>query len=110
MDFGRWKPWILCIEACKPGTEELDYSSWENIVLNAGYCYVQTVGLNRWYVAKEKQELEIIDISELKKIYKIKKYSVEKNLIKRLIINLYWLDTMKPVRIFWRKIKNGFKQ
>ena len=111
MDFTKYRPWILCIEACRPGTEELDYSSWESLLLQNNYHYVRTVGLNRWYVAKEKKEIadRILGIRQLKGFYRIKKYDKEKNLLKKTAVRIYWLDFMKPVRNTWRRIKQRVK-
>lgn len=83
MDFTKYRPWILCIEACRPGTEELDYSWWESLLLQNNYHYVRTVGLNRWYVAKEEKAIAdmILGIRQLKGIYRIKSRNMTKEKI-----------------------------
>jgi FkbM family methyltransferase len=55
MDFTRFRPWVLCIEATEPMKVEIPtYQEWESDVLAAGYQFVQTDGLNRFYVAHER--------------------------------------------------------
>jgi FkbM family methyltransferase len=53
MDFSRFRPWILVIEATKPNSTEEVYSEWQESVLSAGYMLAYTDGLNRFYVAIE---------------------------------------------------------
>lgn len=57
MDFSRFRPWILCIEATEPMRVHVHtHDAWEPILLAADYQYTQFDGLNRWYVAKEHPE------------------------------------------------------
>lgn len=51
------RPWIMVIEATIPSEPELDYASWDPILIAAGYLFVYFDGLNRFYVAKEHAEL-----------------------------------------------------
>jgi FkbM family methyltransferase len=52
MDFTKWRPWILLIEA------PFDtHPSWEKIVTDAAYRFVQYDGLNRFYLAEEHSNL-----------------------------------------------------
>lgn len=53
MDFERWRPRIVLVEAVRPLTQEPSHQSWEPILLNHGYIYAQFDGLNRWYVREE---------------------------------------------------------
>jgi FkbM family methyltransferase len=57
MDFTRWRPWILVIEATLPNSRETNHASWEHLVTDHGYRYAWFDGLNRYYVAKEHAEL-----------------------------------------------------
>ena len=57
MDFGRFRPWILVIEATEPGTPTVTSLDWEQLVLDAGYAFAGFDGLNRYYVADEHSEL-----------------------------------------------------
>ena len=56
-DFSRFRPWILVIEATKPNSTEEIHGEWESTVLSADYDLGYTDGLNRFYVAKEHDEL-----------------------------------------------------
>ena len=51
------RPWILVVEATVPNSNTPNYSSWEPIVLDAGYRCVYKDGLNRFYLAGEHDEL-----------------------------------------------------
>lgn len=54
MDFGRFRPWILCIEATEPNRfDRPTHQDWEHMLLAADYTFVQFDGQNRWYVANE---------------------------------------------------------
>ena len=57
MDFTRWRPWVLVIEATLPNSRETNHQSWEGMVVGQGYRFVWFDGLNRWYVADEHPEL-----------------------------------------------------
>jgi FkbM family methyltransferase len=57
MDFKRFRPWILCIEATEPMKVHVHtHEAWEPMVLAADYTFVGFDGLNRWYVANEHPE------------------------------------------------------
>jgi FkbM family methyltransferase len=56
-DFSRFRPWIIVIEATKPNSTEEIHGEWESTVLSADYDLGYTDGLNRFYVAKERDEL-----------------------------------------------------
>jgi FkbM family methyltransferase len=57
MDFARWRPWVLVIEATLPGSRVTNHESWEHLVVDAGYRFAWFDGLNRYYVAAEHPEL-----------------------------------------------------
>lgn len=54
MDFTRWRPWILLIEASCFETPE-----WEALLNSAGYEFAVMDGINRYYVAREHAHLRI---------------------------------------------------
>lgn len=58
MDFQRWRPWILVVEATVPMSQNTVHQSWEPLVTDAGYEFVYFDGLNRYYVAQEHAELK----------------------------------------------------
>jgi FkbM family methyltransferase len=57
MDFHRWRPWILVVEATRPQTRITHHDEWESLVLNAGYRFSYFDGLNHYYIAEEHPEL-----------------------------------------------------
>jgi FkbM family methyltransferase len=57
-DLGRWRPWVLCVEATEPNSRRPSHEAWEPEVLAAGYSLVAFDGLNRWYLADEHPEIE----------------------------------------------------
>jgi FkbM family methyltransferase len=56
-DWSQNRPWILVIEATIPSSPISTHEHWEAIVLNAGYRLAYNDGLNRFYVAAERQEI-----------------------------------------------------
>jgi FkbM family methyltransferase len=57
MDFERWRPWILVIEATMPNSRETNHETWEAMVTGKRYQFAYFDGLNRYYVAAEHREL-----------------------------------------------------
>ncbi len=57
-DWMHYRPWIIVVEATKPMSQIENYAEWEPILLEASYEFVYADGLNRFYVAKEHQELK----------------------------------------------------
>jgi FkbM family methyltransferase len=57
MDFERWRPWVLVIEATLPNSRETNHETWEHLVTSQRYRYAWFDGLNRYYVAEEHQAL-----------------------------------------------------
>ena len=53
-DFQRFRPWIVVVEATRPGTTIQTHEQWEHVLTNAAYPFVWYDGLNRYYVAEEK--------------------------------------------------------
>lgn len=56
LDFSRFRPWVLIIEATEPRTTTRTHESWEPLVIEAGYTYCLFDGISRFYVANEKRE------------------------------------------------------
>jgi FkbM family methyltransferase len=51
------RPWIVVVEATRPGTREPAHATWEPLLLEAGYRHVYADGLNRFYLAAEHDAL-----------------------------------------------------
>ncbi|CNF03553.1 FkbM family methyltransferase [Yersinia frederiksenii] len=56
-NFKKYRPWIIVIEATKPGTQELHYEHWEYLILADGYEFAFFDGINRYYYASERKEI-----------------------------------------------------
>ncbi|MET0322716.1 MAG: FkbM family methyltransferase, partial [Duganella sp.] len=57
MDFQRWRPWVLVIEATIPNSRTTNHEQWEGLVTPHDYRYAYFDGLNRYYVAAERSHL-----------------------------------------------------
>ncbi|MDD2799971.1 MAG: FkbM family methyltransferase [Methylococcales bacterium] len=57
MDFGRFRPWIVVVEATRPNSTEEDYFEWEGLLVEANYLFAYADGLNRFYLALEHKYL-----------------------------------------------------
>jgi FkbM family methyltransferase len=57
MDWQRWRPWVLVIEATLPNSRVTNHETWESLVTTRGYRFAWFDGLNRYYVADEHAEL-----------------------------------------------------
>jgi FkbM family methyltransferase len=57
MDFTRWRPRVLVIEATEPCTPIPCHDRWEDLVLPRGYQFAFFDGLNRYYVRDEDSQL-----------------------------------------------------
>jgi FkbM family methyltransferase len=57
MDFARWRPWVLVIEATLPNSRTTNHDTWEHLVTGHGYRFAWFDGLNRYYVAAEQAAL-----------------------------------------------------
>lgn len=58
MDFKRFRPWIVVVEATLPGSRDSAHAAWESLVAGQHYSFVYFDGLNRYYVADEHPELK----------------------------------------------------
>lgn len=57
MDFHRWRPKVLVIEATHPSSPEPSHEQWEHLVLPFDYRFAYFDGLNRYYVRNEDESL-----------------------------------------------------
>lgn len=57
LDFQRYRPWVVVVEATRPNTTQEVHAQWEPLLLKADYQFVYADGLNRFYVAGERQAL-----------------------------------------------------
>ncbi len=57
-DFENFRPEILIVESTLPNTDIPNYEKWENIVLKNNYHFAYAHGVNRYYVAEEKKEMD----------------------------------------------------
>jgi FkbM family methyltransferase len=58
MDFNRFRPWIVLLEATEPNSQVTNFEDWEDLLLQAGYEFVYFDGLNRFYLANEHSDLK----------------------------------------------------
>lgn len=58
LDLKKIRPWIILVESTQPLTQIENYDEWERILLLSDYEYCYFDGLNRFYVAKEHDELK----------------------------------------------------
>ena len=57
MDFVRWRPWIVLVEAMRPNSRDSNHHEWETLLLEHDYRFANFDGLNRYYVAAEHPAL-----------------------------------------------------
>jgi FkbM family methyltransferase len=57
MDFQRWRPWVVVVEATLPNSRVTNHESWESLITGQGYQFAWFDGLNRYYVADEQSAL-----------------------------------------------------
>jgi FkbM family methyltransferase len=57
IDFKRYQPRVIMAESTSPLTEVATYQRWESILINNGYIFAMTDGLNRYYVHKSQESL-----------------------------------------------------
>ncbi len=57
MDFARWRPRVVLVEAVAPGSMAEAWGAWEPDLLARGYRFAFFDRLNRFYVAEEAKEL-----------------------------------------------------
>lgn len=110
-DFTRWRPWIICVEAEEPGTNEPRWKEWEGILLNYGYFFVGSSLPNRYYVSKEHSDIKdnFIDSDEIKKSYEVIQYKYsekeEKKMRKRDGITFLVSHPIASLKVLARKLR-----
>lgn len=57
-DLHRFRPWIVVVEATRPGSTETTHDRWEHLLTSQGYVFTMFDGLNRWYRSADHPELE----------------------------------------------------
>lgn len=57
MDFNRWQPRVLLIEATQPMTNTPTHNSWDGLIPRNVYDFVLFDGINRWYVRRGESDL-----------------------------------------------------
>ena len=57
MDFKRWRPRVVLVEAIAPGSMQESWQDWEPALLAAGYSFAFFDRLNRFYVTQEEAAL-----------------------------------------------------
>ncbi|WP_410211970.1 FkbM family methyltransferase [Aquirhabdus sp.] len=57
LDFERFRPWILIIEATLPNSQIKSYAGWDSYLKDMNYIFVYFDGLNRFYLAQEHKAL-----------------------------------------------------
>jgi hypothetical protein len=57
-DFARFSPWIVMIEATEPLSTIETHRLWEGILASVNYDFTLYDGLNRFYLASEKEDLQ----------------------------------------------------
>lgn len=58
MDFSLVRPWIVVVEATLPNSTVENHQDWEPLLLANDYFPVYADGLNRFYLAREKEDLQ----------------------------------------------------
>lgn len=78
-DFTKYRPWIICIESTIPESFVPCYDEWEDILISKDYVFAKMIGVNRYYVAKEHNEMieRILSKDELKQLYLIYSANVQ---------------------------------
>jgi FkbM family methyltransferase len=57
LDFARFPPTVVVIEATAPLTEAETQQNWESVLFRAGYVFALDDGLNRYYVQPSRPDL-----------------------------------------------------
>jgi FkbM family methyltransferase len=57
MDFDRFRPWVVVVEATEPQSQTATAEKWEDLLIASNYQHAYFDGLNEFYVAAERSEL-----------------------------------------------------
>lgn len=55
--WNKFRPWVVVVEATMPMSQVENHEEWESILTDSEYLFAYADGLNRFYVAKEHEEL-----------------------------------------------------
>jgi FkbM family methyltransferase len=113
MDFHRFRPWIMVIEATVPGSKIPCHEKWEDLLLNNGYQFAFMYGVNRYYFDSRNSEAQSAggkfdDIRALEKDVIFYKAVYSDNAVKRrslteLMVRYYackFLSKICPIKFF----------
>lgn len=80
MNFQRYRPWIVVMESTLPCTMMPCYETWEHILLDNKYHFVYSYGVNRYYVANERAELDsrFINMEDICNEYNVYSVTLER--------------------------------
>jgi len=53
----HYQPWIVLVEAISPTNYQETYQNWEHLLISAGYCFIYSDLLNRFYISPKHPEL-----------------------------------------------------
>lgn len=56
LDLARRRPWVILVESTLPNSMTPAHEAWEPLLVDRGYVFVYFDGLNRFYVAREREE------------------------------------------------------
>lgn len=78
-DLKKYRPEIILVEATEPETMNFNFEKWESILFKNHYHFVFTHGVNRYYIADERKDLDrrFLNIEALKYIYRVYHVSFE---------------------------------
>ena len=73
MDFKKYRPWIVVMESTLPMTMDFCHYEWEDILIANHYHFAYTYGVNRFYIADEREYLDdrFCSMDAIRAIYKI---------------------------------------
>lgn len=57
MDFTRYRPWVVVIEAIHPIDQTQTHQDWEGVLLGQGYVFALFDGVNRFYFDASRTEI-----------------------------------------------------
>lgn len=57
LDLSSYRPWVVVVEATRPRSSESNHEAWDPLLLGRGYQFAWFDGLNRFYVADERELL-----------------------------------------------------
>jgi FkbM family methyltransferase len=58
-DFEKFRPMVIIIESTEPNSQVENHLEWEYLLTESNYYYCYGDGLNRYYLAKESEILEV---------------------------------------------------